>query len=102
VCRNGAPSAAGEPAKELAGAGQRDRSERRPADAPWRMGGCPRGLLNPAQGCRLDAVLVLRIQGGNDIFCSVSGAYAPSFFGVSLPALAGLSRHALGSGSVGF
>ena len=47
------------------------------------------------QGCRLDAILVLRIQGGNDIFCSISGAYAPSFFGVSLPTLAGLPRHAL-------
>lgn len=46
-----------------------------------------------AQGCRLDAVLVLRIQGGNDIFCSIAGAYAPSFFGVALPTLAGLPRY---------
>ena len=45
-----------------------------------------------AQGCKLDAVLVLRIQNGNDIFLSVTGTYAPSFFGVSLPSLASLPR----------
>lgn len=45
------------------------------------------------QGCRLDAVLVLRIHGGNDIFCSIVGTYAPSFFGVALPTLAGLPRY---------
>ena len=44
------------------------------------------------QGCKLDAVLVLRIQNGNDIFLSVTGTYAPSFFGVSLPSLASLPR----------
>ena len=38
---------------------------------------------------------MLRIQGGNDIFCSTAGTYAPSFFGASLPTLAGLPRHAL-------
>ncbi|KAK9840841.1 hypothetical protein WJX81_008338 [Elliptochloris bilobata] len=57
-------------------------------------------LLASAQACQLDAVLVLRIQGGNDIFCSIAGAYAPSFFGVALPTLAGLPRPliALGTG----
>lgn len=44
------------------------------------------------QDCKLDAVLVLRIQNGNDIFLSVTGSYAPSFFGVSLPSLATLPR----------
>lgn len=44
------------------------------------------------QDCKLDAVLVLRIQNGNDIFLSVTGSYAPSFFGISLPSLASLPR----------
>lgn len=44
------------------------------------------------QDCKLDAVLVLRIQNGNDIFLSVTGTYAPSFFGISLPSLATLPR----------
>ena len=37
---------------------------------------------------------MLRIQGGNDIFCSLGGHYAPSFFGVSPTALALLPRPA--------
>lgn len=44
------------------------------------------------QECRMDAVLVLRVQGGNDIFMSVTGCLAPSFFGISLPSLATLPR----------
>ncbi|KAK9812908.1 hypothetical protein WJX72_005622 [[Myrmecia] bisecta] len=44
------------------------------------------------KGRKLDAILVLRIQDGNDIFLSVAGAYCPSFFGVSLACLASLSR----------
>lgn len=48
-----------------------------------------------SQDCKLDAVLVLRIQNGNDIFLSVTGCYAPSFFGISLPSLASLPRYSL-------
>lgn len=44
------------------------------------------------QECRMDAVLVLRVQGGNDIFLSVTGSFTPSFFGISLPSLATLPR----------
>lgn len=42
--------------------------------------------------CKLEAILVLRIQDGNDIFLAASGAYAPSFFGLSLSTLADLPR----------
>jgi hypothetical protein len=42
--------------------------------------------------CKLEAVMVLRIQDGNDIFLAASGAYAPSFFGLSLSTLADLQR----------
>ena len=50
-------------------------------------------LLATAADRKLDAILVLRVQDGNDIFCSVSGAYAPSFFGLPLALLASLPRH---------
>ena len=47
----------------------------------------------PAEGrCKLEAIMVLRIQDGNDIFLAASGAYAPSFFGLSLGTLADLQR----------
>ncbi len=46
------------------------------------------------QGCKLDAILVLRVQNGNDVFLSVTGTYRPSFFGVSLQTLALLPRWA--------
>ncbi len=42
--------------------------------------------------CKLEAILVLRIQDGNDIFLAAGGAYAPSFFGLSLTTLSGLPR----------
>lgn len=35
---------------------------------------------------------MLRIQDGNDIFLAAGGAYAPSFFGLSLTTLSGLPR----------
>ena len=41
---------------------------------------------------KLDAILVLRIQDGNDIFLSISGSYVPSFYGLSLSALAAQPR----------
>ena len=44
------------------------------------------------QGGRIDAVLVLRIENGNDAFFGLRGTYAPSFFGLSLTTLAGLPR----------
>ena len=53
-----------------------------------------RQLLLAAQDQRLDAVLVLRVQGGNDIFCSLSGRYLPSFFGLHPSTLAALPRSA--------
>ena len=37
---------------------------------------------------RLDQILVLRIEGGNDFFISVTGTYVPSGFGLSLEHLA--------------
>lgn len=53
----------------------------------------PNSLLMLAVGrCKLEAILVLRIQDGNDIFLAASGAYAPSFFGLSLGTLADLPR----------
>lgn len=44
------------------------------------------------QDCKLEAILVLRIQDGNDIFVSVGGKYHPSFFGVALQRLSTLPR----------
>ena len=44
------------------------------------------------QDCKLEAILVLRIQDGNDIFVSVGGKYHPSFFGVTLQRLSTLPR----------
>ena len=41
---------------------------------------------------KLDAILVLRIQDGNDIFLSISGSYVPSFYGLSLSVLSAQSR----------
>ena len=35
---------------------------------------------------------MLRIQDGNDIFLAAAGAYAPSFFGLSLATLSDLQR----------
>lgn len=49
-------------------------------------------LVAGTQGCKLDAILVLRVQNGNDVFLSVTGTYRPSFFGVSLQTLALLPR----------
>ena len=46
------------------------------------------------QDQRLDAILVLRVKGGNDIFCSLSGSYLPSFFGLTPSTLARLPRSA--------
>eukprot|EP00884_Botryococcus_braunii_P001968 jgi/Botrbrau1/11772/Bobra.0195s0097.1 len=56
--------------------------------------GGPSGSANlvALSGCKLDAILVLRVQGGNDIFCSVVGEYIPSFFGLSLQTLNSLPR----------
>lgn len=44
------------------------------------------------QSCKLDGILVLRIQDGNDIFVSVTGRYQPSFYGVSFQCLGSLPR----------
>lgn len=41
---------------------------------------------------KLDAILVLRVEEGNDMFVSLSGSYAPSFFGLEPDALVALSR----------
>lgn len=55
-------------------------------------------LLGCAVGrCALEAIMVLRIQDGNDIFLAAGGSYAPSFFGLSLATLAGLPRCAADS-----
>jgi hypothetical protein len=40
----------------------------------------------------LDAISVLHVQGGNDIFLSILGSYRPSFFGISLSTLSKLPR----------
>ncbi len=48
--------------------------------------------LLSVQDCKLEAILVLRIQDGNDIFVSVGGKYHPSFFGVALQQLSTLPR----------
>jgi len=42
--------------------------------------------------CRLEAIMVLRVAGGNDLFFTVSGAYRPSCFGLTLATLSGLPR----------
>lgn len=52
-------------------------------------------VLTTAPGRKLDAILVLRVQEGNDIFCSITGTYQPSFFGLPLPLLASLPRQTL-------
>lgn len=49
-------------------------------------------LLTSTAGGKLDAILVLRVEDGNDIFCSVNGVYLPSFFGLPLNLLAALPR----------
>jgi hypothetical protein len=49
-------------------------------------------LLTTGDGRKLDAILVLRVEEGNDIFCSVTGTYQPSFFGLPLTLLAALPR----------
>ncbi|KAK9821522.1 hypothetical protein WJX74_007052 [Apatococcus lobatus] len=49
-------------------------------------------FLTSNQERKLDAILVLRIQDGNDIFLSISGSYVPSFYGLSLSALAAQPR----------
>ena len=36
---------------------------------------------------------MLRVEEGNDIFCSVTGTYQPSFFGLPLTLLAALPRY---------
>lgn len=49
-------------------------------------------LLTTKTGGKLDAILVLRVDEGNDIFCSINGTYVPSFFGLPLTLLAALPR----------
>lgn len=49
-------------------------------------------LLTTKAAGKLDAILVLRVDDGNDIFCSISGSYLPSFFGLPLTLLAALPR----------
>lgn len=51
-------------------------------------------LLTGAPDRKLDAILVLRVRDGNDIFCSVTGTFRPSFFGLPLAILATLPRSA--------
>lgn len=51
-------------------------------------------LLTTKAAGKLDAILVLRVDEGNDIFCSINGAYLPSFFGLPLNLLAALPRYA--------
>lgn len=46
------------------------------------------------QGCKLEGILVLRIQDGNDIFVSVAGRYLPSCYGIGLQCLSTLPRYA--------
>lgn len=50
-------------------------------------------LLTMVDARKLDAILVLRVEEGNDIFCSVTGTYQPSFFGLPLTLLAALPRY---------
>ncbi len=49
-------------------------------------------LLTTKTAGKLDAILVLRVDEGNDIFCSINGVYMPSFFGLPLTLLAALPR----------
>ena len=51
-------------------------------------------LLTTKAAGKLDAILVLRVDEGNDIFCSINGSYMPSFFGLPLTLLAALPRYA--------
>lgn len=51
-------------------------------------------LLTTKAAGKLDAILVLRVEDGNDIFCSINGQYLPSFFGLPLTLLAALPRSA--------
>ncbi len=44
------------------------------------------------QQCCLDSILVMRVEGGNDIFLSLSGRYKPSCFGLSWATLSSLPR----------
>lgn len=44
------------------------------------------------QRCCLDCILVLRVEGGNDVFLSLAGRYLPSCFGLSWSTLAALPR----------
>ena len=50
--------------------------------------------LRPMQGALRSAKLrcLLQVEGGNDIFLSLSGRYLPSCFGLSWPTLAALPR----------
>lgn len=50
-------------------------------------------LLTTKAAGKLDAILVLRVDEGNDIFCSINGNYMPSFFGLPLTLLAALPRY---------
>ena len=56
-------------------------------------GGAAQAVCAEGRG-RLDAVLVLRVAGGNDLFLALSGAYRPSCFGLSLATLTDLARRA--------
>ena len=49
-------------------------------------------LLTTKAAGKLDAILVLRVDEGNDIFCSINGSYMPSFFGLPVTLLAALPR----------
>ena len=42
--------------------------------------------------CSLDCILVLRIEGGNDVFLSLLGRFLPSCFGLGWATLAALPR----------
>lgn len=43
---------------------------------------------------KLDAIMVLRVEGGNEVFCTIVGSLSPSFFGLSITALQSLPRSA--------
>ena len=41
---------------------------------------------------KLDAAVILRVEDGNDIFCTIVGNLNPSVFGLSLSTLASMKR----------
>lgn len=54
-------------------------------------GGSAEAVVSEQQG-RLETVLILRVEGGNDIFLTLSGSYTPSCFGLGWVTLAALPR----------